>query len=158
MQCFRISAVLWIFLLVTLVPGDAFFRKGGRAKNFPHDMTRKSDLNRLYNSRVIHAERVRRPLGNLPVAIGPLSHSGVRVTLDNGKKYLIHKGPGFGRTSQTVVVDAKHMSDRWKTVQSKDMGGRKNVADFVKAGGSKYRLLSDNCHSGACRMMRQKKR
>ncbi|RXM91255.1 hypothetical protein EOD39_21366 [Acipenser ruthenus] len=114
MQCFRISAVLWIFLLVTLVPGDAFFRKGGRAKNFPHDMTRKSDLNRLYNSRVIHAERVRRPLGNLPVAIGPLSHSGVRVTLDNGKKYLIHKGSGFGRTSQTVVVDANHMSNRWK--------------------------------------------
>ncbi|MGH0139259.1 UNVERIFIED_CONTAM: hypothetical protein FKN15_037207 [Acipenser sinensis] len=90
------------------------WKASGRAKSFPHDMTRKSDLNRLYNARVIHAERVRRPLGNLPVAIGPLSHSGVRVTLDNGKKYLIHKGPGFGRTSQTVVVDANHMSNRWK--------------------------------------------
>ena len=37
-----------------------------------------------------------------------------RVTTDSGEQYLVHKGPGFGKSGQTVVVDAKHMSDNWQ--------------------------------------------
>lgn len=37
-----------------------------------------------------------------------------RITTANGKQYLVHKGPGFGKSSQTVVTDARHMSDKWK--------------------------------------------
>ncbi len=37
-----------------------------------------------------------------------------RVTTESGNQWLIHKGDGYGKSSQTVVVDAKHMSDDWK--------------------------------------------
>lgn len=38
------------------------------------------------------------------------------VETESGGRYLIHKGPGFGTSTggQTVVVDAKHMSDKWQ--------------------------------------------
>lgn len=37
-----------------------------------------------------------------------------RVTLDDGSQWLIHKGGGFGLSSQTVVTDARHMSSAWR--------------------------------------------
>lgn len=37
-----------------------------------------------------------------------------RVTLADGSQYLIHKGSNYGISSQTVVVDGSHMSDKWK--------------------------------------------
>lgn len=37
-----------------------------------------------------------------------------RVTLEDGTKWLVHKGDGYGISSQTVVVDARHMSSKWK--------------------------------------------
>ncbi|CAL8354200.1 unnamed protein product [Arctogadus glacialis] len=37
-----------------------------------------------------------------------------RVTLEDGSRGLIHKGNGFGHSSQTVVVDVTHMSSDWK--------------------------------------------
>ena len=37
-----------------------------------------------------------------------------RVTTETpGQQLLIHKGSGYGKSSQTVVVDAKHMSNKW---------------------------------------------
>ncbi|KAJ8354249.1 hypothetical protein SKAU_G00218160 [Synaphobranchus kaupii] len=59
---------------------------------------------------------MKRPLNGMSVALGPLSHSGVRVTLADGSKWLVHKGDNFGVSSQTVVVDAKHMSNKWKSL------------------------------------------
>ena len=38
----------------------------------------------------------------------------LRVTTAAGEQYLVHKGPEFGKSSQTVVVDAGHMSSNWK--------------------------------------------
>lgn len=38
-------------------------------------------------------------------------------------------------------------------VETKDFGGSKTVSDFVKAGGTDYKLLFDNCHDAANRMM-----
>lgn len=41
-----------------------------------------------------------------------------RVTLDDGTKWLVHKGDGYGISSQTVVVAARHMSTNWKASNS----------------------------------------
>ncbi|KAG7232908.1 hypothetical protein INR49_007976 [Caranx melampygus] len=100
-------------------------------------------------------ERMKRPLEGTSSWFGPISHSGVRVTLEDGSKYLVHKGDGYGRSSQTVVTDARHMSSAWEPVSSRDFQGTKTVSDFVRAGGSNYNLFTDNCHLGSRRMMNQ---
>ncbi|XP_078542871.1 uncharacterized protein LOC144828510 [Lissotriton helveticus] len=119
----------------------------------PHDMKTKSQLTKLYNQPVVFAERLTRPMGSLPVSVGVMSHSGVRVTLEDGSRYLIHKGKNYGIQSETVVVDAKHMSKNWEVIQSKPVQG-KTVSDFVREGGTDYHLFFDNCHMGAGRMMK----
>ncbi len=40
--------------------------------------------------------------------------SALRITLEDGTKWLVHKGDGYGISSQTVVVAARHMSSNWK--------------------------------------------
>ncbi|KAM6995363.1 uncharacterized protein LKV04_007595 [Tautogolabrus adspersus] len=127
---------------------------GGGTPNYNYDLS-GSDLTRLYNSPVYKAERMKRPLDGTSVVIGPLSHSGVRVTLADGTQWLIHKGGNFGISSETVVTDARHMSPDWRVVKTKDFQGRKTVSDFVAAGGSDYNVIFDNCHLGSRRMMKQ---
>uniref|UniRef100_A0A8C5FLM3 Uncharacterized protein n=1 Tax=Gadus morhua TaxID=8049 RepID=A0A8C5FLM3_GADMO len=119
------------------------------ASSYNFDIAKKSDLTRLYNSKVYKAERMRRPFGILGTTIGPISHTGFVVTLEDGSRGLIHKGNGFGNSSQTVVVDVKHMSSDWKN----NFKGKKTVADFVADGGSKYCLLFNNCRDATTRMM-----
>jgi hypothetical protein len=54
------------------------------------------------------------------------------VTLRDRSTWLVHKGDGFGISSQTVVVDARHMSTSWQVRSPKSiylfrgvsMGGR----------------------------------
>lgn len=113
-----------------------------------------------------------------------------RVTLADGSQWLVHKGDGFGISTQTVVVAARHMSQDWKAsiqsaffhkpfllkwlcsgkyivvqiktlvffynflqkVETKNFRGSKTVSDFVKAGGTDYSLIFDNCHDAAGRM------
>ena len=43
------------------------------------------------------------------------------VTLHDGSKCLVHKGDGYGLTSQTVVVDARHMSAEWEVRSPKSV-------------------------------------
>ncbi|XP_076593569.1 uncharacterized protein LOC143324741 [Chaetodon auriga] len=114
-----------------------------------------AELTRLYNSGVFEAERMKQPLGSSSSMVGPFSHSGVRVTLADGSRWLIHKGQNFGISSQTVVVDARHMSSDWRVVKVRDFQGRKTVGDFVATGGSNYNFLFDNCHWASIRMMDQ---
>ncbi|CAJ1061335.1 uncharacterized protein LOC127362983 [Xyrichtys novacula] len=127
---------------------------GGGTPNHNYDLS-GSALTRLYNSPVYKAERMKRPLDGTSFVLGPISHSGVRVTLADGAKWLIHKGGNYGVSSQTVVTDARHMSSDWRVVQTAEFNGRKTVADFVATGGSEYSLLFDNCHMGSNRMMDQ---
>ena len=44
-----------------------------------------------------------------------------RVTLEDGSRWLIHKGNGFGNSSQTVVVDVTRMSSDWKVGVNKQL-------------------------------------
>ncbi|KAJ0065539.1 hypothetical protein NL108_013102 [Boleophthalmus pectinirostris] len=112
------------------------------------------ELTRLFNSPVYKAEWMVRPLDDLPVIIGPISHTGVRVTLCDGSQWLIHKGPGYGKDSETVVTSATHMSDRWKTLCTKDFKGKKTVSELMNAAGTTYNLLF-NCHVASITIMFQ---
>ncbi|XP_076746469.1 uncharacterized protein LOC143421182 [Maylandia zebra] len=142
-----LSALTLLALTVDASSGPGY-------SNYNYDLSGQ-DLTRLYNSPVMTAERMNRPLEGTSVILGPLSHSGVRVTLDDGSQWLIHKGGGFGLSSQTVVTDARHMSSAWTPVSSREFQGSKTVSDFVSAGGPNYNLVSDNCHLASCRMMNQ---
>ncbi|KAF7647031.1 hypothetical protein LDENG_00178830 [Lucifuga dentata] len=146
---FFFRVLLWALLLLL-----AESSSGGDSQSFSYDLS-GSDLTRLYNSRVYKAEKMKRPLDGTSFIAGPLSHSGVRVTLADSTQWLVHKGGGFGVSSQTVVTNARHMVPGWKVVATKNFHGTKTVADFVKAGGSDYNVLFDNCHLGANRMMNQ---
>ncbi|XP_036931745.1 uncharacterized protein LOC119006780 [Acanthopagrus latus] len=144
-----LSAVVLTLLAVTVEAST-----GGSTSNHNYDLS-GSDLRRLYNSPVYKAERMKRPLEGTGFVAGPISHSGVRVTLANGSRWLIHKGGGYGVSSDTVVVNARHMSRDWRVVKEGNFLGRKTVADFVATGGSDYNFLFDNCHWASIRMMEQ---
>ena len=117
------------------------------SKEFPHDITTKSGLTDLYNQQVTQVEHVTRPIGGVP-----FNHHGSVVTTASGDRYLVHKGDGYGKSGgQTVVTDACHMSDQWKTTGTQSVEGH-TLSDFVKAGGPNYHLLTDNCWHGANRM------
>ena len=45
------------------------------------------------------------------------------------------------------------MSGDWKSAGAKPAKPGTRVADYVKAGGSKYNMVFDNCHHGSRRMM-----
>ena len=129
--------------------------------SFPHDVKTQSGLTSIYNEKVVSATRVTRPTGSFgPGSSGsssfgwdPTSHSGVVVKTESGKEWLVHKGQDYGKSSATVVVDTKHMSDKWTRHETQSAGG-KNVGSFVETGGSNFNLLSDNCHQSAKRMMK----
>ena len=65
-----------------------------------HDITSQQDLTELYNSPVESRERVTRPLG-VADKLG-LKHSGVVVTTENGDRWLVHKGKGYGDSSNVL--------------------------------------------------------
>ncbi|OPL33689.1 hypothetical protein AM593_00890, partial [Mytilus galloprovincialis] len=92
---------------------------GSNVKRLPHDMNKKS-LTKLYNSEVTKVESVSsktnviifsRPLSGFFGKIG-IKHTGVVATTKNGGKFLVHKGSGYGKSSSTIVVNAKHMSNK----------------------------------------------
>ncbi|KAM4568036.1 uncharacterized protein V3H82_012266 [Fundulus diaphanus] len=149
-------ALLWVLLCAALTlqaaGGDSSSR--GSRRNHSYDRSGQS-LTDLFNSRVQKAERVWRPFDGKTSGVWPFYHSGVRVTLDDDSQWLIHKGKGYGRSSQTVVTDARHMSPAWRTTKTKAFNGRKTVSDLVRAGGRGYNTLFNNCHGAAGRMMRQ---
>uniref|UniRef100_A0A8C6TBC0 Uncharacterized protein n=1 Tax=Neogobius melanostomus TaxID=47308 RepID=A0A8C6TBC0_9GOBI len=116
-----------------------------------------SDLNRLYNTRVHYAEWVTRPKQGMPSWVPHwciTTHSGVRVKLDDGRRFLIHKGPDFGVASETVITDAAHMSDKWQVKTATYFARIITVGDFVKAAGENYNIWSgQHCHAAAEDMM-----
>ncbi|XP_073728349.1 uncharacterized protein [Misgurnus anguillicaudatus] len=142
---------LTLVLLAMLVMVSKSSWGGGNSYNY--DLSKGSDLRKLYNSKVFKAERMTRPLEGMSFQFSKFSHSGVRVTLGDGTTWLVHKGDGYGISSQTVVVDARHMSKKWKIVETKNFGGSKTVSDFVKAGGTDYTIIFDDCHDASGRMM-----
>uniref|UniRef100_A0A8C6T323 Uncharacterized protein n=1 Tax=Neogobius melanostomus TaxID=47308 RepID=A0A8C6T323_9GOBI len=105
-----------------------------------------AELRALYNSRVMKAERFTRLKNGMAAWVPNLyitTHSGVRVTLQNGRKYLIHKGPGYGSASDTVITDAANMSRAWQKKGGDTLCFRVvvTVGDMVRAGRQKCSLV-----------------
>lgn len=144
------------------------------SKSIPHDIKTKSGLTKLYNQKVTSVQSVERPLniGKTGYISKPVqkvlnffgvktsisgkkahaTHSGVVVTLKNGKKYLVHKtNSGVGKASKTVVTSAKHMSNKWQNVGKDEKVNGKVIGDFVKKGGKNYSLWN-NCHKAHDKM------
>jgi len=140
--CYAVLIVCWLQLPLQAA-----------SHTFPHDVKTKSGLNKIYNQQVIKVEHVTRPMGSSggSAKVPFVHHHGTVVTTSSGSRYLVHKGDGYGRTSQTVVTDARHMSDKWHTTKTRSVLGH-TVSDFVKAGGPTYSVLKDNCIHGANRM------
>ena len=72
---------------------------GGRR---PHDITSKQGLTELYNSGVTSVKHVTRPLGVSGGSVG-IKHSGVVVTTTSGDRWLVHKGSGYGESSNKLL-------------------------------------------------------
>ena len=58
----------------------------------------------------------------------------------------------YGKSSQTVVTDAKHMGKGWRNLGNRKSVNGKSVGDFVKAGGKNYNVVTNNCHDASRRM------
>ncbi|VDI48522.1 Hypothetical predicted protein [Mytilus galloprovincialis] len=124
----RCRSILVILILVSISDAWLFRRNkskssgsgGSNVKRLRHDMNKKS-LTNLYNSKVTKVESVSRPLNGFVGRFG-IKHTGVVATTKNGGKFLVHKGPDYGKSSSTVVVNAKHMSNKWtKTGEKKHL-------------------------------------
>ncbi|CAF3605464.1 unnamed protein product [Rotaria sp. Silwood1] len=105
-----------------------------------------------------HNQQEIKPIGGYDVA-GKLNqwginHRGQVATLENGERFLVHKGPGFGHNSQTVVVDANQMSRKWTPHGLSMQPGSQSVGlgDLVRAGGKHYNTFTNNCIHGACKI------
>ncbi|CAF4312915.1 unnamed protein product, partial [Rotaria sp. Silwood2] len=144
-----------IVLLLVLMPTQAFFL----SQRLPHTHNQQG-LNSLYNQRITSLQEYRRPLEIKPIGgydvAGKLNqwginHRGQVATLENGERFLVHKGPGFGHNSQTVVVDANQMSRKWTPHGSSMQPGSQSVGlgDLVRAGGKHYNTFTNNCIHGA---------
>ncbi|KAG7232906.1 hypothetical protein INR49_007974 [Caranx melampygus] len=160
----KLLSALALALLLLAVDSAPFSRSSSssRSRNIsPSDTDlRGRDLVRLLNSPVYLAEKMWRPIGSSassssgsfisPFARAispqhdPSRHSGVRVTLRDGTKWLVHKGDGYGRASETVVTDARHMGPAWKVERTRNFHGRRTVSDLIRVGGRNYNLLTDN--------------
>lgn len=71
--------------------------KDGSGSVQNYDMT-SSQLNDLYNNRrVTSIQSFERPLSSDTKNSSVFHHKGVVATMDNGDRYLVHKGSGFGK-------------------------------------------------------------
>ncbi|XP_078027412.1 uncharacterized protein LOC144464454 [Epinephelus lanceolatus] len=103
-----LCALTLTLLAVTVESGDYFY------EDTPIDtVVEYTYLDYAYESPVVRAEKVMRPIRSLQSAYGPISHSGVKVTLEDGSQWLIHKRD-TGTDSQMVVTSAENMSSKWK--------------------------------------------
>jgi hypothetical protein len=149
--------VLLCLVTLTYTAAWVFGKKESKEIDHKYDYS-INDLRSLYNAKVVHAERFKRPLASsakswIAKKLG-LKHSGVVVTLGNGQRFLVHKGDKYGNASQTVVVDAKHMDmSTWYSTGWKKTVKYSKVADYVRVGGKNYDLVRDNCHDASRRMM-----
>lgn len=153
------AAFLLCFLCLLSFPNGnnaGFFRSSFRSQSDgipPHDINSKEGLTSLYNSRVDYVEHVTRPLEGWLGWLVKDPHSGVVVTTENGDRWLVHKGKGYGDSTRTVVTNAKHMSGVWKSGGSQPAQSGTKVADYVKAGGQNYNAAFNNCNHASKRMM-----
>ena len=109
-----------------------------------------------YNLKVVKAEQYKRPLNSgAPQWLldNIVHHTGVVVTLENGERWLVHKGNEYGQATNTVVVSTSYMSSNWYFVKQCVPNNPKTLQQYVIAGGPNYNMITDNCIYAASRMM-----
>lgn len=140
------------------------------------DCSDQACLRRLYNSKVIKAEKYTRPLAfsssggssggwwkrrkrsglrkNLPHYNYRLIHAGVVVTLERSvegnDRWLIHKGKDYGDRYDSVITDANYMLSGWTREDYKYISScNKYVIDFMKEAliFTPYNLIGANCQT-----------
>eukprot|EP01118_Nematostelium_gracile_P002443 TRINITY_DN12662_c0_g1_i1.p1 TRINITY_DN12662_c0_g1~~TRINITY_DN12662_c0_g1_i1.p1 ORF type:complete len:137 (+),score=29.14 TRINITY_DN12662_c0_g1_i1:40-411(+) len=100
-------------------------------------------MNNLFNSPVVDAQPMQRDMLSSDHKTIPLgSHSGTQVTLEDGSKHFIHKGPDFTPSNPTAITDAP-LSKNWKPVGESYNPGT-TVGGMMDHG--PYNALSSNCN------------
>ncbi|CAJ0846790.1 12975_t:CDS:2 [Entrophospora sp. SA101] len=85
-----------------------------RSVRSEYDCSSRQQLVELYRTNVKSADIVKRKIRNGGGSTSIL-HIGLRVTIDDGRKFLIHS---TNASSAQVITDARHMNDNnWKTVE-----------------------------------------
>ncbi|CAH1765206.1 12300_t:CDS:2 [Entrophospora sp. SA101] len=117
-----------------------------RSVRSEYDCSSRQQLVELYRTNVKSADIVKRKIRNGGGSTSIL-HIGLRVTIDDGRKFLIHS---TNASSAQVITDARHMNDNnWKTVEEGlTPKNDTTVGSFMKTarkdGG--YNLIKNNCH------------
>ncbi|RXN31689.1 hypothetical protein ROHU_016806 [Labeo rohita] len=86
----------------------AMVAESGNEGSYKYDLSNQSDLKKLYNSKVYMAELFTKMFFRAIVS------QAVRVTLEDGSKWLVQKQINFGNPSQPVIEDGRQMSSSWK--------------------------------------------
>ncbi|XP_028437552.1 uncharacterized protein LOC114557973 [Perca flavescens] len=94
----------------------------------PEESPAEEEEIRFYEAPVFKAERMERPLKGVPLKLRPVSHSGVRVTIANGSRWLIHKLNNSSDSTEKVVASARDMRSNGKGLVIK---GKKYINYYV---------------------------
>ena len=91
-------------------------------------------MNKLYNKKVVEAVYVERDITDIKF-LNIANHEGIKVTLEDGSKYLVHHGPFFGGKNgiPTVATDASNMKSGWRYVKNYKVCGEKTLGGLVAA-------------------------
>ncbi|EFC43153.1 predicted protein [Naegleria gruberi] len=114
-----------------------------------------SDLHSTYNANVQSVQSGSRPGHSSSGSSAPFDHHAVEVTA-NGRTFQVEKGPGYGTEGGDTIVKSSNMQNPnsgWKMEGEKQSVQGANVGDFVKAGGTDYKLPGDTCIQAKDRMM-----
>lgn len=105
-------------------------------------------MNQLFNSKVVRAQAMRRPLGSSGSGLisGFVAHSGTVVTLADGSRYLIHHGDGYAAEGHnpTVITSVNNMFGDWQSVGA-PYEPNCNVGRMM-GNGKTYSMRANNCH------------
>ncbi|RXN17946.1 PHD finger 20 1 isoform X1 [Labeo rohita] len=112
MMSFKIALGLLLLAMLAMVAESSWGKEKGP---YSYDLSNKSDLNMLYNSKVYLAELFRRPLEGTSSQLGLISHSGVRypsriekIDYDEGKM-LVHFDRWSHRYDEWILWDSSRL-------------------------------------------------
>lgn len=125
----------------------------------PNDRTNEyidpSELISSLRKKVTQAQIWECPLESLASVLQALGvvHQGIIVTMEDGKRFLVHKlpsenGDGVGCA---VVADPTRMGSQWAWVKTKNVTHAK-LEDYLDECGDRYDIKTDNCLHAVKRM------
>lgn|SRR6218665_143627 len=125
----------------------------------PNDSTNElidsSELIAHLKKKVTQAEIWECPLEFLGdiLQLAGIVHQGIVLTMEDGKKYIVHKLPSGCNDGggDAVVSKASNMGKHWSFVRRKDIRTAK-LEDYLEKCGDRYDTVTDNCLHAVARM------